>query len=104
MDIEEAKECLRIIIREQNEPDDVKSVNYINAMESIETVLQELDNSISKDKIKEKRININQIYKEIERKYTEEQLDKGEESFDDYVEFQKIQYAYNILDELLEDK
>lgn len=51
--LEKSKETLREIIDKQLYIDTTPSNTTINAYEAIETVLQELDNSISKDKVKE---------------------------------------------------
>mgnify|MGYP003291835452 CR=1 FL=1 len=62
------------------------------------------ENYIPKSKIKEKIEELNKKYKEIESNYTEEELDNGDEGWDDYIEMQKIQMADNILYELMGDK
>ena len=59
---------------------------------------------IPKSKIREKIEALNNQYKEIASKYTEEELDNGEEGLDDYIEMQKIQKAENILQEILEEE
>ena len=48
MDIEEAKEYIKMIIRKQEIPDSAKALGYVYATEAIETVLSELE---KKDKI-----------------------------------------------------
>lgn len=78
-------------------------------LEKLKNVLDEqslketLEEYIPKSKIKEKIKTLNNQYKEIASKYTEEELDNGEEGLDDYIEMQKIQKAENILQEFLEE-
>lgn len=43
MDIEEAKEYIKMIIRKQEIPDSAKALGYVYATEAIETVLSELE-------------------------------------------------------------
>lgn len=52
-------------------------------------------------KINKKREKINEEYKSIESEYTEEEINDGDENLDDYVQMQAIQYADNILEELI---
>lgn len=85
MKLEEAKNYIRTMIRQQEIPDSAKALGYVYASEAIETVLQVLEeyekqldldyvrnNYISKDKVREKIINlrasctnnsVNDIYK-----------------------------------------
>ena len=61
-----------------------------------------LDNSVSKDEIKEKIEELDKRYKGIEANYTEEELDNGDEiGLDDYIEMEKIQMSQRELQELL---
>lgn len=90
MKLEEAKENLRTIIREQNEPDDLKSIKYMFAVKSIETLLKELENSISKDKVREIRDKFKLEYeKNIEKNPTYAFV---------------LKCKLEVLEELLEDK
>ncbi len=84
--------------------------------EAIKTVLQALDNSISKDKVKEKiekidlkinnfKIEINKTLREIEEVETETEIDINEQYICNMeIEFEELEITKRILEELLEDK
>lgn len=82
MKLEEAKNGLKRFCEYENSIVLTDKVLY-EVQEMIETVLQELDNSISKDKIREKKKQILEL-----------NTKRDETS----------QYVIDILDELLEDK
>lgn len=54
MELEEAKNYIRMIIRQREVPDSAKALGYAYASEAIETVLQALDNSIPKERVEKK--------------------------------------------------
>lgn len=57
---------------------------------------------IPKSLVKEKIEELEKQYKEIEAKYTEEQLDNYDVGEDDYIKMEKIRAAKRILQDLLE--
>lgn len=59
------------------------------------------DYVIPKSKIKEKIEELDTQYKEIEAKYTDEQLDNYDVGEDDYIKMEKIRAAKRILQDLL---
>lgn len=92
-------ETLREIIDKQLYIDTTPSNTTINAYEAIETVLQALDNSISKDKVKEKIDELNERIEKY-REYTEQGIETDVEWVDNVADRQVVQ----VLKELLEDK
>lgn len=84
--------------------------------EAIETVLQALDNSVSKDKVKERieetdlKINnlkteISKTLKENEEAGTETEIDINEQYICNMeIELEKLEIAQKVLEKLLEDK
>lgn len=118
MKLEEAKEYLKIMIKTFDTK--CPNVNRRNAnclkVEAIETVLQALDNSISKDKVKEKmelidlKINnlkteINKTLKENEEAGTETEIDINEQYLERLeIELERLEITKRILQELSEDK
>ena len=71
---------------------------------TVEKLVREKMNSIPNSKITEKIEKLDKRYKEIESKYTEEEIDAGDVNLDDYVEMQSIQKADEVLQELIEGK
>lgn len=90
MKLEEAKEILKSILSYMEDDETEK--------EAIETVLQALDNSISKDKVKEKV--------EEYRNKSEEYDENRKNDFMGFwnIEFLKVCHKMQGLQELLEDK
>ncbi len=99
MELEEAKEIVKSIVKVNNEY--LKNVNNqtINQREikAIEVVLQALENSILKEAIVKKR---NELDKELEQKYSAEKISIFSENT--YMEKFKLLGKREILQELLE--
>ena len=84
----------------------IEEINYLQEekWEDFQYFVDILSKTIPKSKIKEKIEELDKRYKEIESKYTEEEIDAGDENLDDYVEMQSIQKADEVLQELMEGK
>lgn len=93
MSIEEDIEYLQqfIGIKKEYKYKPIKTKTLINTRQAIENVLAELENSISKDKIREK-------IKEIDKAYEDSKDEYGES------EYYYPDYTINILEELLESE
>lgn len=118
MKLEEAKKYSEIMIKTFDTK--CPNVNVRNAnclkVEVIETVLQALENSISKDKVKEKielidlKINnlkteINKTLRENEEAGTETEIDINEQYICNMeIELERLENTQKVLQELLEDK
>ena len=127
MKLEEAKKFLKkkitvnnAVIKEARKNGDLNTMELTNDLDTeskaIETVLQALDNSISKDKVKEKigeidlKINnlkteINKTLKENEEAGTETEIDINEQYICNMeIELEELETISKVLEELLEDK
>lgn len=71
MNIKEAEEYIKMIIRKQEIPDSAKALGYVYATEALETVLSELENSISISKVEETIEELNQEIENCERRQNE---------------------------------
>ena len=107
MDIEEAKKELKHVVNFKNNTGFAYSrKNTIILQQAIETVLQELDNSISKDQVKEKleiakkeyQKNLNSIDRKISHTKDEHKIRSI------YADFGVKRGRLKMLEELLEDK
>lgn len=122
--IEEAKKFLKkkitvndAVIKEARKNGDLNTIELTNDLDteskSIETILQALDNSISKDKVKEKieetdlKINnlkteISKTLKENEEAGTETEIDINEQYIECLeIELERLEITKRILEELL---
>ena len=120
--IEEAKKFLKkkitvndAVIKEARKNGDLNTIELTNDLDteskSIETILQALDNSISKDKVKEKieetdlKINnlkteISKTLKENEEAGTETEIDINEQYIECLeIELERLEFPYEIKDQ-----
>ena len=71
---------------------------------AIDTVIKYIkEESIPKAVVEEKIEKLNYSYKNIEKNYTEEQLDNYDVSEEDYIEMKKREFAERILQEILNE-
>lgn len=118
MKLEEAKEYSRIMMKtfDIKCPNiNLRNINYLKA-ESIKILLQELENSISKDKVKEKidkiETRINYLKSEISKTLsenaevgTETEIDLNEEYiYKMEIELEELEHKKKSFKELLEDE
>ena len=68
----------------------------------IEKVLHYIkEESIPRAVVEEEKEGLNYSYKNIEKDYTEEQLDNYDVSEEDYIEMEKREFAISVLQEIL---
>ncbi len=94
--LEESKTTLKEIIDKQIFIDATPNTTTIEPYEAIETVLNYIDNSISKEVIKEKIGELKSEYNRI--------VNQTGELIDNLIDFQRISSKIEVLQELLEEK
>lgn len=103
MELEEVIERLEKLLKLRlNKANEIKYDNCIIATEDLQIILKYIkEESILKAVVEEKIEEIDYSYKNIEKNYTEEQLDNYDVSEEDYIEMKKREFAEMILQEIL---
>ena len=97
----ELEEVIERLERDAKKPLACKEITLCNVDDLTRIIKYIKEESIPKAVVEEKIEEIDYSYKNIEKNYTEEQLDNYDVSEEDYIEMEKREFAEMILQEIL---